>query len=165
MRKMFLSFLLLLTTTTFCQNNDSTYQYWMTLGMGVNQGGFTFDGDYSFSLGNNFYKVGYLFKDNKTFNAESDKYFFNSISGSIGKRFQSKWFEASVFCGPSCIIGEKGIYQDIYKKFTTIGLESKIQLLIKPANEVGFGISCYGNLNPMKNFGGINLNITIGNGK
>jgi hypothetical protein len=44
-------------------------------------------------------------------------------------------------------------------------LESKIQLLIKPANEVGFGISFYGNLNPMKNFGGINLNVTIGNGK
>jgi hypothetical protein len=165
MRKMYLTFLLLLTTTTFCQNKDSTYKYWMTLGMWVNQGEITFDGDYSFSLGNYFYKVGYLSKDDETFHAGPDIYFFNSISGSIGKRFQSKWFEASVFCGPSCIIGEKGINQNIIKKFTTVGLESKIQLLIKPANEVGFGISFYGNLNPMKNFGGINLNVTIGNGK
>lgn len=170
MGKICLLFVFLLTATTFCQNNDSTYKYWMTIGIWNQNQEMTFNLDYSHSLGDYFYKVGFLFKGEwsplgSSNIAGPDKYIFYTVRTSIGKRFQSKWFQTSVFCGPALLFGDKGINYDLDKKFTTVGLESKIQLLIKPANEVGFGISFYGNLNPMKNFEGINLNVTIGNGK
>ena len=45
------------------------------------------------------------------------------------------------------------------------GLRTDIQLLFKLANEVGFGIGLYGNLNFIKNYAGVSVNITLGNGK
>jgi hypothetical protein len=168
MRKVYLLFLLLAATTTFCQEKDSTYKYWMTFGFFVDKE-MTLNADYSFSLGNNFYKVGYLKEGDSfpfgTIHADPDKYFFRSISTSIGKRFQSEWFQASAFCGPSYLFGEKGININQYKNFNAVGLEAEIQLLFRFANEFGIGIGLHGNLNYIKNFGGININLTLGNGK
>ena len=164
MRKVYLLFLLLVATTTFCQDRDSTYKYWMTFGFWWENRETTLNADYNFSLGNYFYKVGYLRKEDDTFHAGPDKFFFNSISFSIGKRFQSNWFESSVFCGPSYLFGEKGINIHQYKNFNAIGLEAEIQLLFRFANEFGIGVGLHGNLNYRKNFGGININLTLGNG-
>ncbi|MFA6596443.1 MAG: hypothetical protein WCS69_01890 [Ignavibacteriaceae bacterium] len=161
MRKIYLSFLLLfLTTTIFCQGKDSTYKYWMTIGFRPDMG-MMFNPSYSFSLGDYFYKVGYFTQD-IVLRAEP---LLNYVSISIGKRFRSKWFEASFFSGPSCVYGDKGVNPALYTKFITPGLETDVQLLFRLANEVGIGVGLYGNLNFIKNFGGITINITLGNGK
>lgn len=112
--------------------------------------------NYSFSLSDNFYKVAYFVRDNK--------YLINSFDISIGKRFQSEWFEASVFGGPSYIFGEKPISFGDKEKYMTFGLQTDLQLLFRIANEVGIGLGLYNNLNFVKNYSGININITLGNG-
>ncbi len=38
-------------------------------------------------------------------------------------------------------------------------------LLFRLANEVGIGIGLFGNINPENIFGGLQANITLGNGK
>lgn len=152
------------TSLTFCQSKDTTYKYWLSLGVfAENYKGITYDADYNFSLGNNFYKIGYLSKGSFFGNRpnETGQYYFRSFNVSIGRRFQSQWFETSLFCGPSYVYGNS------YSKesFNTVGLAAQVQLLFKPANEIGVGFGLQGNLNFRKNFGAIYVNITLGNGK
>ena len=151
---------------TFSQSNDSLYKYWMTIG-------FMFDRDvrvnfdYSFSFHNSFYKIGYLAKGTAVLGGfEDDHLKIKSVDFSIGRRFQSKWFQAAFFAGPAYIFGEKLLLAPYsIKKFNSVGIKSDIQLLFRLANEVGIGVGLYGNLNPIKNYAGINLNITLGNGR
>ncbi len=136
----------------------------MNVGMFIeNYKGITFDADYSFSLGEYFYKIGYISKGSFLNDTpeEDGQYFFRSINLSIGKRFQSEWFETSLFCGPAYVYGNS--YSN--KSFYTVGLATQVQLLFRPANEIGIGVGMQGNLNFVKNFGAIYLNITLGNGK
>jgi len=169
-RMYFIFLLVLLATTAFSQEKDSTvnnssYKYWMSVGMFIeNYKGITFDADYSFSLGDNFYKVGYLSKGGFSSDGrpnEEGQYFFRSINVSMGKRFKSEWFQASLFCGPSYVYGNS--YSN--ESFTTISLATQVQLLFMLANEIGIGVGLQGNLNFVKNFGAVYVNITIGNGK
>ena len=148
------------------QKVDTTYKYWMTIGGWIDRG-FTTIFSYNFSLIDNFYKVGYFVRGGIFYNSSvgEDGYLFNSIDISIGKRLQSEWFQVSVFGGPSYVFGKKHVSHGNTEKYRTIGLETDIQLLFKPANEVGIGIGLYGNLNFVKNYAGININLTIGNGK
>ncbi len=145
------------------QEEDTTYKYWMTLGVGaINT---TLNFNYSFSIADNFYKVNYLKRGGLFTRTGRDGYLYNSFDISIGKRLQSKWFQGSLFTGPSYILGEKKITPGNNEKFNTIGLETDLQLLFRLANEVGIGIGLYGNLNFEKNYSGININLTLGNGK
>lgn len=125
--------------------------------------------DYNFTFRGNFYSVGYVRKDESTpgtdFIPAPDKFRLNSFTVSIGNRFQSKWFDASVYCGPSFVYGNKGINSDIEEKFTAMGLHSMIQLLFRYENALGIGLGLYSNLNFVKNFQGINVIFTFGNGK
>ncbi|MDP4117116.1 MAG: hypothetical protein Q8903_13345 [Bacteroidota bacterium] len=169
MRKIGLIFLLfVLMSTAFCQNKDSAYKYWMTFGFWVDKE-ITLDADYSFSLGDNFYKIGYLRKGDSfpitNSHAEIGKYLLRSVSATIGRRYRTDWFQGSVFCGPSFVYGENGISRNISNKFFTAGLQTDIQLLFRYADELGIGVGLYGNLNFKKNYGGININLTLGNGK
>jgi hypothetical protein len=170
MAKLNIVFLFLfLTTTAFSKdidstNRDSAYKYSMSVGMLIeNYKGITFDADYSFSLGDNYYKIGYLSKGSFLGDTpnEAGQYFFRSFNISIGKRFQSEWFQASLFCGPSYVYGNS--YSN--ESFNTIGLATQVQLLFRPANELGIGVGMQGNLNFVKNFGAIYVNFTIGNGQ
>jgi hypothetical protein len=95
-----------------------------------------------------------------------DGYVYNSIDISIGKRIQSEWFQASLFAGPAFVFGKNDIaLPGEYEKFNTLGFETDMHLLFRPANEVGFGIGLYSNLNFQRSYAGINISITIGNGK
>jgi hypothetical protein len=150
----------------YAQKGDSTYKYWMTVGGWVDRD-IRLNFNYSFSLGNNFYKVGYFIRGGFSQNPSigNDGYLYNSFDISIGKRFQSEWFQVAFFAGPSYVFGKKQISPDNDEKFYTIGLETDVQLLFRPANEVGVGIGLYGNINFERSFVGININITLGNGK
>lgn len=158
----------ILTSTAYCQSIDTTYKYWMSAGFWIEeQRGITFEGDYTFSLDNNFYKVAYLYRGGLLgdMNADVGKYIFGSVNILAGKRLQSKWFQASLFCGPSYVYGSRGITGGFNEKFNTAGLDLQTQLIFRLANEIGIGIGLNGNLNFVKNFGDIFINITIGNGK
>jgi hypothetical protein len=165
----FIFLLFLLNTPAFSQDKDSSYngsayKYWMTVGMFVeNYKGITFDADYSFSIGDNFYKVGYLSKGSFWSDSPSEEgqHFFRSINISIGKRFLTEWFQASLFCGPSYVYGNS--YNN--DSFNAIGLATQVQLLFRLADEIGIGVGMQGNLNFVKNFGAIYVNISLGNGK
>ncbi len=148
----------------YAQKEDSTYKYWMTVGFWVHKD-MTVNFDYNFSVNNNFYKIGYLINGISLWNGGLTSNNHRAINISIGKRLQTEWFQVAFFAGPSYVFGKKQISVDNDEKFNTIGLETDVQLLFKPANEVGIGIGLYGNLNFEKSFVGININITLGNGK
>jgi hypothetical protein len=144
---------------------DAAYKYWMTVGFMPTRDG-TLNFNYSFSLGENFYKVDYIKKENIIFGGfDSDGFRFNSCALSIGRRFQSKWFQANFFAGPAYVYGKKYININKNEKFRTAGLQMDAQLLFRLANEVGFGVGLFANLNFIKNFTGFDVNITLGNGK
>lgn len=166
MKKNLVVAIIFLTNMLYAQNADTTYKYWMTIGGWINKD-VSLNFNYNFSLGNNFYKVGYFIKGGFSQNPSigEDGYLYNSVNISIGKRFQSEWFQASVFGGPSFVFGKKRISPNNTEKYNTVGLETDVQLLFRPANEVGIGIGLYGNLNFIKNYAGININLTLGNGK
>ncbi len=155
-----------LANSLYAQKEDSTYKYWVTVGGLINKN-VSLNFNYIFSSHNNFYKVGYFIRGGFSQNPSigDDGYLYNSFDISIGKRLQTEWFQVAFFAGPSYVFGKKQISEDNDEKFNTIGLETDVQLLFRLANEVGIGIGLYGNLNFEKSFVGININITIGNGK
>lgn len=165
MRKLFLilSILSLAFPVSAQQKDSSSYKYWLTLAPGVINTSITLN--YSFSLGNNFYKAGYFHRTSIFGGVGRDGYLFNTIDISIGKRYQSEWFTASVFTGPSYVFGKKRAAFFEHEKFYTAGLQSEIQLLFRPADEIGFGIGLYSNLNFERSIWGMNITITMGNGK
>jgi hypothetical protein len=156
--------MLVCVSVSFSQENDSTYKYWMTLGLWADR-----DADvalnYSFSPGQNFFTVGYFERGGFLGGLASDGYHISAVNASIGDRIQSQWFHVSGFIGPSFIFGRKIIPGGDQESFKTIGLDLQSQFLFRVANEVGFGLALYGNLNPVKNYSGFRFMITIGNGK
>ena len=170
MKKLLMITLLLLSENLlFAQEEDTVYKYWMTVGWMFNNDLMSSNLNYSFSLGNNFYKIGYFgrggFSLSDTPTVGRDGYLYNTIDISIGKRFQSEWFQAAFFVGPSYLFGKKELSEDNFENYNTVGLESDIQLLFRLADEVGVGVGLYGNLNFEKSYAGMNINITLGNGK
>jgi hypothetical protein len=166
-KNLFIISIFIFTGFLHAQNEESTYKYWITLGSWFENRSITTNLSYNFSLGDNFYKVGYLSKgDDPVFGGYgSDNIKIRSIDVSIGKRLQSKWFQTSLFVGPAYVYGSKLLINNSIDNFNTVGMETEIQLLFRLANEVGIGVGFYGNLNFVKSNVGINLNITLGNGK
>ncbi len=158
--------LLLLTKTVFAQDQDSTYKYWITLGLYF-EPDVSFNTSYSFSLGSNFYKVGFQSKGHGLIwgGFGKNEFKFKSFDISIGKRIQTNWFQVSLFSGPSLVIVDKRLLFGNKEKFFTGGLQSDFQVIFRAADEFGIGIGLYSNLNLKKSFTGINLNLTFGNGK
>jgi len=148
----------------YAQKVESTYKYWMTVGFWAHTD-ITVNFDYNFSVNNNFYKIGYLINGISLWNGGLTSINHRVINISIGKRLQTEWFQLAFFAGPSYVFGKKQISVNNTAKFNTIGLETDLQLLFRPANEIGIGIGLYGNINFEKSFVGININITLGNGK
>ncbi len=177
MKTILLAVLMLSTSVvTEAQKEEASYKYWITIGGGfwpdqdislnIN---YSFSPSFSFLTGGTFFKVGYLTKGGFSFNRNigvgEDGFLYNTIDLSIGKRLLSERFIACLFLGPSYIYGEERTPYGPYYKFRTFGLESDIQLLFRLANEVGIGVGLYGNLNFVNNYAGMNINITLGNGK
>lgn len=148
------------------QKKDSSYKYWLTIGARFGEN-LSLNFNYTFGKANNFYKVGYFTRGGYSRKPApgKDGYLFNSVDISIGKRFQSEWFMVSAFSGPAYVFGEERNSPGNYDKYNTIGIDSYIQLLFRLADEIGIGIGIYGNLNFIRNYAGVNVNITIGNGK
>ncbi len=148
------------------QENDSNYKYWMTWGfMWINED-ISGNLSYSFSIDDCFYKVGWLIQDEfNPFGGSFETAELNSIDFSIGKRFQSKWWQAAFFAGPSYVFGENKVSNGDREKYDTFGLQTDIQLLFRLADEIGIGAGLWGNANFEKSLAGININITLGNGK
>ena len=163
---MFVFILLFFVRTSFAQEKDSTYKYWITIGFFSNPD-ITFNLGYSFSLGNNFYKVGYQTKGDGLIwgGIGNNKILFRSLNFSYGKRLQSKWLQASFFVGPSFVFGEKLINVTTNEKFRTAGLQMDAQLLFRIISEVGIGMGLFTNLNFERNFAGFDINLTFGKGK
>jgi hypothetical protein len=167
MRKIFLPLLVVfLSNPLAAQEKDTTYKYWITVGAWIGRN-LSENLSYNFSLGDNFYKVGYFIRGgfSETPSVGEDGYLFNTVDISVGKRLQSKWFQSSMFVGPSFVFGKKRASFGNTDDYETAGLEADIQLLFRPANEVGIGVGLYGNLNFVKNYIGLNVNLTLGNGK
>ena len=119
-KTLFVVIFFLITGLLKAQNEENIYKYWMTLGCGFQNKYIAINFNYSFSLGDNYYKVGFF--ERGEFNPfgdglspGEDGYLIHSVDISIGKRFQSKWFEASFWGGPSYLFGEKKITADNYE--------------------------------------------------
>jgi hypothetical protein len=146
----------------FSQDNDSSYKYWMTLGIMPLFNDVSVSFSYNFSIKDNFYKIGYQKKGNSI--TEGLGHMFNTIDISYGKRIISEWIFADFFIGPSYIYGEKLAAKN-RENFKTAGLQADTQLLFRMANEIGIGFGLYGNLNFERSYTGFSLYFTIGNGK
>ncbi len=154
------------TSLIQAQESDSSYKYWMTFGLGSIDDNISGNLSYSFSVGENFYKVGWLIQDKfNPIGSSFETVDFNSIDFSIGKRFESEWWQAAFFAGPSFLFGEKKVPSGDRERYNTIGVQTDIQLLLRLADEIGIGVGLWGNANFEKGRAGINVNITLGNGK
>jgi hypothetical protein len=157
-----------LSTPIFAQEKDSSatvYKYWMTAGLWCDMQ-LSLNFNYCFSLGDNFYKAEYMKRGyDFPFGGISSGYGFNLIDVSIGKRLQSEWFQISHFIGPEYIYGIKKTSSGMSENFNTVGIQMETQVLFRLANEVGLGFGLYGNINFEKHFAGVNVNLTLGNGK
>lgn len=125
MKKTFvILFIVNVTNLIFAQKEDTTYKYWITLGGWVDRNA-SLNLNYNFSLSNNFYKVGYFIRGgfSQSPSVGEDGYLFNTIDVSVGKRFQSEWFQASIFAGPSYTYGEKRISQGNNEYYNTVVLK------------------------------------------
>ena len=147
------------------QEKDTTYKYWVTIGLIGYEGDLALNLSYNFSLAEKFFKVGYLLKCGMMGGLAEDGFLHKSIDISIGDRWQSEWFQSSLFAGPAFIFGEKKNSTGDRENYNTIGVETELQFLFRMANEVGIGLGLYGNLNFQKSFFGFNINFTLGNGK
>lgn len=170
MRKILLVVLLLLSSNLlYAQSEDTSYKYWITVGgmLMFNKDLASINLNYSFSIDRNFYKVAYFSRGGVSQNPSvgNDGYLYNTIDISIGKRLQSEWFQAAFFVGPSYLFGKKELSADNFEDYDTVGLQSDVQLLFRLADEVGVGVGIYGNLNFENSYAGLNVNITLGNGK
>lgn len=169
MKKLFFVMILLFfVKTSFAQERDTSYKYWMTIGFWVDRD-ITANFNYNFSLDNNFFKLNYLTKGGSFFSEGSSPgsngIVYHSFDVSIGKRLQSNWVQASLFVGPSYVFGEKRISVSTNEKYYTAGLQIDAQLLFRIVNEIGFGIGLFTNFNFEENFTGFDINLTLGNGK
>src|SRR5690606_16496657 len=176
MKTIFLAVLIISSyTVTLAQEEDTLHKYWITIGGGfwpeqdislnIN---YSFSPNFNFLSDDIFFKVGYLAKGGFSFNGVGvgeDGFRYNTIDISIGKRLLTEWFMACVFLGPSYVFGRERTPIGPYDTFRTIGLESDIQLLFRPGNDIGIGVGLYSNLNFVNFYTGININITLGNGK
>ncbi len=163
MKKIFLAVLITFASNLLAQEKDTTYKYWVTLGLGVIKTSINLS--YNFSIDDKFYKVGYLNRGGLLTTTGKDGYLYNSMDISIGKRLQTEWFQISLFSGPSYVFGKKRATSGDHEKYNTIGLETDAQLLFRAANEVGIGLGLYSNLNFERSYAGINISLTLGNGK
>lgn len=143
----------------------SNYKYWVSAGIWADRE-VTYNLNYSFASANCFYKAGYMRKGEHFMGGiGKDEIIFNTFDFSIGTRMQTKWFQASYFIGPSFLFGKQHLLSDEIVNYKTFGLQMETQLLFRPANEFGIGIGLYANVNLKRHYAGLNINVTLGNGK
>ena len=149
---------------SFAQDNDSTYKYWMSLGVWADRD-VVVNLNYSFSPGRTYFTIGYFERGGFLGGLASDGFLFRTVNASIGDRMQSNWFHVSGFIGPSFNFGQRLVLGGSQESFKTVGIDIESQFLFRPANEIGFGLAVYGNLNLVRNYSGFKFLLTIGNGK
>jgi hypothetical protein len=171
MKKIFLC-LLMLSVSLFAQEKDSSYKYWLNFGVGgEHELSSSFALNYNFSIKNHFIQAGYHFSG-AIMNIEggllqpSGGNIFHSFNLSYGERLMSDYFLSSAFIGPSLVTGKTKKEADLKsKKYTTIGLAIETQWIFRAANELGFGIEFYGNLNHYQNIAAVSFLIYLSNNK
>jgi hypothetical protein len=156
--------MLVCMNSAYSEDRDSTYKYWLTLGFWADRD-VSSTLNYSFSLGDDFFTVGYFDRSGMLGGLASDGFHFKAVNASIGERVQSTWFHISGFIGPSYVFGRKLISGGSQESFNTFGIDLQTQLMFRPANEVGIGLALYGNLNLVRNYSGFRFMLTFGNGK
>jgi len=163
-KTIFLILFSVFSQTLPAQEKAGEYRYWMTIELYLSNNNVSVGTNYSFSLGDYFYKAGYFFRSAFSLGDKPAVDNTGHYYRCTGQRFQSEWFQAAFFAGPAYVFGEKRVIFE-YQKYSTAGLQTDIQLLFRIANEIGIGVGLYGNLNFEQSYAGINLNITMGNGK
>jgi hypothetical protein len=140
----------------------------MTGAIYFNENNISVGASYAFSLGDYFFKAGYLARGAFSLGDgpgyDNTGHYYKSVDICLGQRFQSEWFQSAFFAGPAYVFGKKRVNDEIIN-YGTAGLQTDIQLLFRAANEIGLGIGLYANFNFEQSFAGINLNISFSNGK
>jgi hypothetical protein len=167
----FIAFFILfsiLSITSFSQVKDTTDRRMVSVGALLANDIFIFQLDYSISIKNNFYKLGYICDGGLSLTGEDGPSykgsFLQSVSFTFGDRFRSKAFEAWLYCGPAYVWGINKFEDNPQKQSNTIGLEAKALLMFRASKSAGFGVGCFGNLNRIKSFVGATISIVITNG-
>lgn len=142
------------------------YKYWLASGIFLHPNAFASSSfSYNFSIGDYFYKVGALGRGGLLRKgAGKDGLRFEEYDISIGRRRMSEWFISGYFGGISYINGniKRGVEPE---PFRTIGIQTQVYGLFRFADEFGFGISIYGNLNSIRSFYGGEILFTMSNAK
>lgn len=159
---------MILITPLHSKVKDTTDRRMVSVGALLANDIFIFQLDYSISIKNNFYKLGYICDGNTSLEGvDGPSYkgsFLQSTSITIGDRFRSKAFEAWLFCGPAYVWGFKRIEDNPDKQSKTIGLEAKALLMFRASKSAGFGVGCFANINKVKSFVGATISFVITNG-
>jgi len=142
------------------------YKYWLASGIFLHPKAFASSSfSYNFSIGDYFYKVGAFGRGGLLGKGVGkDGLRFEEYDISIGRREMSEWFMSGYFAGLSYINGKikRGVEPE---PFRTIGIQTQVYGLFRFADEFGFGISIYGNLNSIRSFYGGEILFTISNAK
>jgi hypothetical protein len=166
----FLAILFLLSSLSMNARakNDSTSsrgrKEWADIGLGSsstdyfktvpNDANFAFN--YNRSFGKAYYQVGI------NGNVLTTTPYLSTVNVGIGNRLCSRYYLLSGFIGPAFMWGNKtetGTY------FSTIGLSTTVQCILKPLRDLGIGIELYSNLNLIQSNAGLRVVLSISNGK
>ena len=142
------------------------YKYWMTIGFGGNGDVFAGNLAYNFSWNSFFGKVGYhTYGDELITRFHHGDHEFRAFDFSVGQRLKSRWVNFTAFQGVSMAQVEESLKPGETKKFYTPGLQTELQVILKPADELGMGIGILANLNPVHSYAVVTANLSLSNGK
>ncbi|MEO6883941.1 MAG: hypothetical protein ABI199_07940 [Bacteroidia bacterium] len=88
--------------------------------------------------------------------------YLSTINLDIGDRLFSRYYLLSGFVGPAYMWGDK---TDSGNHFSTIGINTTIQIIGKPLKDFGIGIELYSNWNYIQSNVGFRVVINISSGK
>ncbi len=142
------------------------YKYWLTFGFGWNGSSLAGNLAYTFSWDSYFGKVGYHAYGYELFSRfYHGEHEFRSLCLSVGKRLKSRWVHFTGFQGVSIAKVNEFVKHGEYKTFYTPGLQTELQVILKPADEIGIGIGVLANVNFAHSYAAVTANLLLGNGK
>lgn len=165
--------LLVLTLQINCigaiQDSTKFKKDWGNIGFGISSNKYLTQGMNDFNFGINYNRLIGKFCYQIGFNGNifDQTPYLNCINLNVGYRLFDRFYLLCGSIGPGLMWGHKlpGTNETEGDSFSTIGLSSNIQLIVKPLKDFGIGIELFSNINNINNNVGFRVAIHLSSGK
>ncbi|MBI2269830.1 MAG: hypothetical protein HYU69_05665 [Bacteroidetes bacterium] len=152
------------------QDSTKFKKDWGNIGFGIASNKHLTQGMNDFNLGINYnrligklcYQIGF------NGNIFAQTLYLNCINLNVGYRLFDRFYLLSGFIGPGFMWGNKKITSNSgieWPSYSSIGLSSNIQVIVKPLKDLGIGTEFFFNINHVQSNIGLRIVIHLSNGK